>query len=40
LSERTVAHCVERIFAKLDVAARAEAAATAERDGLTLVDLG
>ncbi|WP_436698899.1 helix-turn-helix transcriptional regulator [Nocardioides sp. BYT-33-1] len=40
LSERTVAHCVERIFAKLDVAARAEAAATAERDGLTLVDVG
>lgn len=39
LSERTVAHCVERIFAKLGVAARAEAAATAERDGLTLVDL-
>ncbi|QJY47124.1 LuxR C-terminal-related transcriptional regulator [Pseudonocardia broussonetiae] len=37
LSERTVAHHLERIFGKLGVGSRAEAAATAEREGLALL---
>jgi DNA-binding CsgD family transcriptional regulator len=37
LSERTVAHCIERILKKLNAASRAQAAAIAERDGLIVV---
>jgi DNA-binding CsgD family transcriptional regulator len=37
LSERTVAHGVERILKKLDAESRAGAAATAEREGLIVV---
>lgn len=37
LSERTVAHGVERILRKLDAESRARAAAVAERDGLIVV---
>jgi DNA-binding NarL/FixJ family response regulator len=37
LSERTVAHHVERILDKLTVTTRAAAAAVAEREGLQLL---
>lgn len=38
LSERTVAHHVERTLRKLGVTSRAEASAVAERHGLTVID--
>ncbi|MFC5996554.1 response regulator transcription factor [Pseudonocardia hispaniensis] len=40
LSERTVAHYVERILRKLQVASRTEAASVAEREGLKLLETG
>jgi branched-chain amino acid transport system substrate-binding protein len=37
-SERTIAHCVERILEKLGVESRAGAAAIAESDGLIIIE--
>lgn len=37
LSERTVAHCMERILNKLGAASRAQAAALSEREGLIVI---